>query len=311
VTASESSSSASTSTAEVSDPAMVCGLYAADLIQHQTRRLGKLQSEVLADHDPEPLHQLRVSLRRLRTALSQFAPALRMPDGVSDRRIARVARRTSLCRDLDVLRDRLEGQLLPPLPEEERKAMKPVLKRLSRNRRLAFEDLAEALTGGPYLKLLARLRAWQLKPRFSPLGDLPLGPWLFEWQSQASSGLFLHGGWFAADPHDPALHNLRKRIKGLRYALEHLEPFAAPALGEWIALLKKAQDCLGDLHDLQVLAAILGDQLENGVAETLPVLQAGILAQQAERWSQWSDQAIQLREQANRHRLYSSLITFP
>jgi CHAD domain-containing protein len=287
---------------------MVCGPYAADLIQRQTRRLGKLQSDVLADQDPEPLHQLRVSLRRLRTALSQFAPALRIPEGVSDRRIARVARRTSLCRDLDVLRDRLEKQLLPPLPEEERRAMKPVLKRLSRNRRLAFEDLEEALTGGPYLKLLARLHDWQLSPRFSPLGDLPLRPWLFEWQLQASSGLFLHGGWFAADPHDPALHDLRKRIKGLRYALEHLETFAAPALGEWIGLLKKAQDCLGDLHDLQVLATILGDQLERGVSDTLPVLQAGILAQQAERWNQWSDQAADLREEANRHRLYTSLI---
>ena len=60
----------------LSCPALSSGAYALDLIQRQVRRLGKLQGEVLADRDPEPLHQLRVSLRRLRTALSQFGPAL-------------------------------------------------------------------------------------------------------------------------------------------------------------------------------------------------------------------------------------------
>jgi inorganic triphosphatase YgiF len=55
------------------------GAYAFALIQRQTRRLGKLQSAVLADTDPESLHQLRVSLRRLRTALTLFTPALQLP----------------------------------------------------------------------------------------------------------------------------------------------------------------------------------------------------------------------------------------
>jgi hypothetical protein len=59
----------------LSSPVLSSGAYALDLIQRQVRRLGKLQGEVLADCDPEPLHQLRVSLRRLRTALSQFGPA--------------------------------------------------------------------------------------------------------------------------------------------------------------------------------------------------------------------------------------------
>jgi len=45
------------------------GAYALALIQRQTRRLGKLQSAVLADTDPESLHQLRVSLRRLKEQL--------------------------------------------------------------------------------------------------------------------------------------------------------------------------------------------------------------------------------------------------
>ena len=114
------------------EPVITSGAYALELIQRQTRRLGKLQAEVLADRDPEPLHQLRVSLRRLRTALVQFGPALDLPELVDRGRIAAVARRTGLCRDLDVLRLRLQDQLLPNLPESEQRSMEAAMKRLGR-----------------------------------------------------------------------------------------------------------------------------------------------------------------------------------
>ncbi len=297
-----------TENGDVQDPSIAMGLYAAGLIQRQTRRLGKLQPEVLADEDPEPLHQLRVSLRRLRTALTQFAPAVLITEAVSDRRIAKVARRTGLCRDLDVLKERLEHQLLPPLPEEERKAMKPVLKQLSRDRRQSFEGLEEALRGGPYLKLLARLHKWQLNPRFSPLGELPLRPWMFECQAHVSAGLFLHRGWFVMDPHDPELHDLRKRIKEVRYALENLEPFGGETLRDWISLLKHAQDCLGELHDLQVLVEILGDKLEHDLSVAVPVLNEAITRQQENCWRLWQDHAVRMRTDDLRHELYASLL---
>ena len=110
------------------DPALTAGDHALDVIRQQTRRLGKLHGQVLKDDDVEPLHQFRVSLRRLRTALRQFAPALAPPGSVSESRIGRVARRTSLTRDLDVLRERLLQQLLPVPPEKEQKAFRPALK---------------------------------------------------------------------------------------------------------------------------------------------------------------------------------------
>ncbi len=288
-----------------------CGAYAAELIQRQTRRLGKLQPEVLADEDPEPLHQLRVSLRRLRTALGQFGPALVLPDGISDRRIARVARRTGLCRDLDVLRQRLDHELIPALPEAERKALRPVLKQLSRDRRQAFEGLVEALRSGPYLKLLARLHRWQNEPRYTPLGELPLRPWLFEWQAQTAAGLFLHPGWFAPDPQAAVLHDLRKRIKGVRYALEHLEPFGGSTLAAWILDLKRAQDDLGDLHDLQVLGDALDDQLEGDLDTALPCLRLEIGRRSDELWREWQEHGASLRSDPSRRALYASLLAAP
>jgi CHAD domain-containing protein len=290
-------------------PLSSSGAHAALLIQRQTRRLGKLQPEVLADHDPEPLHQLRVSLRRLRTVLQQFAPALVLPDTISDRRMAKVARHTGLTRDLDVLQQRLHGSLIPLLPAEEQKALRPVLKRLKRERRQAFEGLEEALRSGPYLKLLARLHHWQAQPRFTPLGKQPLRSWLLEWQATASASLFLHDGWFATDPHDPALHELRKRLKALRYTLEPLEELVGPSLSRWIALLRQAQDHLGELHDLQVLSEGLFDPQRPGQPEiSLPALQAEISRAQAQQWRGWRELAGTLHGAAARQELQAILL---
>jgi CHAD domain-containing protein len=290
-------------------PLSSSGAHAALLIQRQTRRLGKLQPDVLADHDPEPLHQLRVSLRRLRTVLQQFAPALVLPDTISDRRIAKVARHTGLTRDLDVLQQRLHGSLMPLLPAAEQKALRPVLKRLKRERRQAFEGLEEALRSGPYLKLLARLHHWQAQPRFTPLGEQPLRSWLLEWQAAASASLFLHDGWFATDPHEPALHELRKRLKALRYTLEPLEELVGPSLSRWIALLRQAQDHLGELHDLQVLSEGLFDPQRPGQPEiSLPGLEAEIAKEQAQQWRSWRELADTLHGAAARQELQATLL---
>jgi CHAD domain-containing protein len=60
---------------------------------------------------------------------------------VSERRIAAVARRTSLCRDLDVLQLRMRDQLLPRLPNDEQRSLEGAMKRLTRDRTQAFGSL--------------------------------------------------------------------------------------------------------------------------------------------------------------------------
>lgn len=293
-----------------SDPDEVSsGARALELIRHQTLRLGRLQPEVLADQHPEPLHQLRVSLRRLRTALRQFAPALCLPESADPARIAAVARRTSLTRDCDVLRLRLEERLLPLLDASEREAMAPALKRLRRDRAEAFDTLAEALRAPRYLKLLARLHRWQQQPRFTDLGEQPIRSWLFEWQAPFTAGLFLEPGWTARDPGDVSLHELRKRIKGARYALEHLEPWFDPSLQEWIVELRQAQDHLGDLHDLQVLEATLGQASHPLKLGKLPTLLRALRSQQREHWQQWRLQAERLFSETGRHAFQRHLLT--
>ena len=289
-------------------PVLTSGDYARELIQRQIRRLGKLQGEVLADHDPEPLHQLRVSLRRLRTALTQFGPALVLPESVTDRRIAAVARRTGLCRDLDVLQLRLHQQLLPRLPGDEQQALEKPMKRLARDRSQAFDTLKEALHSSRYLKLLARLHQWQQQPRFTPLGVRPLAAWLYDWQAPFTAGLCLHDGWRVEDPTAEALHDLRKRIKAARYALEHLEDWCGPALRAWIQELRQAQEHLGELHDLQILNLTLGGGRSALKSSRLVVLRSELEGQQAEHWLRWRELALRLQQDHHRHAIHRQLL---
>lgn len=292
---------------EDADVSLTCGAFAQELLHHQIRRLGKLQAEVLADRDPEPLHQLRVSLRRLRTALIQFGAALELPESVSECRIAAVARRTSLCRDLDVLQLRLRQELLPKLPSEEQGNLEAAMKRLGRDRTQAFGTLAEALHSSRYLKLLERLNKWQKQPRFTSLGKELLLPWLADWQAPFTAGLFLHPGWAVEDPASEALHGLRKRIKEARYSLENLERWCEPPLLAWLEDLRQAQQHLGELHDLQILYRNLADSHSLRKRSALPVLRTELEGQQLQHWLRWRELARSLVSDSKRHTLQRQL----
>lgn len=281
--------------------ALCMGTYALGLIQVQIKRLGKLQPKVLAGDDPESLHQLRVSLRRLRTILHQFMPALSLPGSVDTDRIAAVARCTSLTRDLDVLGERLERQLLPLLPADERQDMEAAMKRLGRQRNQAFELLVDALRSPNYLKLLARLHRWQDSPRFTRLGDQAIDHWLYELHAPFTGVLFLHPGWLANDYRAEELHSLRKLIKNARYALENLEPWLDSKIQDGVAQLKNAQAILGDLHDLGVLELILTDHKMPVKLKKLPALRAEIKRQQQQCWLCWQQQVARLQSRNFRY----------
>jgi CHAD domain-containing protein len=292
--------------AMAADPTI--GDLALALIHQQVRRLGQLHHPVLADEDPEALHKLRVSLRRLRTGLEVFAPALVLPEGIDATRLARVGRRTGLTRDLDVFRQRLENPWWPQLPEGEQQALVKALARLKRDRRQAFDSMVEALNGGRYLKLLALLNQWQAAPTYSLLGQQRLKPWLIDWVAHLSHGLFLHNGWFVEDPAAEALHELRKRIKGLRYGLEPFVPFMPTTIVGWIEELKQAQAVLGELHDLTVLEASLLSQPLRRKASALPILQGAISERQQQHWQRWQAQAGRLSSDANRQELHRLIL---
>ncbi len=286
------------------------GTFALGLIQRASSRLVELQSEVVANRDPEPLHQMRVAMRRLRTALRQFAPALVLPEAVRDQRIARVARRLGLARDLDVLRAHLEGSVLPKLPEGERQRLQPVLRQLQRERHHSQGQVEKTLRSGTYLNLLAQLQRWQKAPQFTALGHRPLRQWLIEWQAPELVAIFQHPGWSVLAPDGAVedVHDLRKRCKHARYALENLLPLTGPRCRRWAGCFRGLQDLLGELHDLEVLRQAIDDQLPIGSLADLPML-AELLEQDAQHcWQRWRLEALELQRPRRRRQLWRDLL---
>jgi len=281
-----------------------CGAVASALVAERLRRVVALQGEVLSDRDPEALHQMRVSFRRLCSTLEQFAPALNLPDAVDPQRIARIRRRLGLTRDLDVLRQRLDQQLLPQLPEREIRQLKPLLKQLKRERQLAFEDLVDTLQGRRYLKLLATLQQWLKQPLFTPLGEEPLAAWRPELVQAVLAGLTSLPGWWAASPYDSEaidqLHRLRRRLKKARYGLSNLEPLDPQQFEPWVNRFRQLQDLLGDLNDLELIDAALHRQLDGEPDQLVPGLCSVMAERRSCSWQEWQGLAEPLRSAQTR-----------
>lgn len=285
------------------------GGYAAERIGLLVKAIVGLQSDVLKDQDPEPLHQLRVCFRYLGTLLRQFAPALLLPERVTENQLAKTGRRLGLVRDLDVLLGQLEQHYLPLLGDQDRALLKPLLKSLRRQRKLAFTEMAEELRSRRYLKLLAQLQGWLRKPVFSAMGEEPAQDWLTEWKAPVLAGLLSHAGWRAmdADRDAPNLHDLRKRIKQARYGLANLQPLVPESLDPWLGSFKSQQETLGMLNDLQVLTKALDNQLGGALETELPDLHQQMQAQKRGLWQQWQGQARWMLAEPGRKALYGLL----
>lgn len=289
------------------------GTFAASCLQRQARRIVSLQSTVLADADPEPLHQMRVRCRQLRSTLDQFGPAMQLPDAVAEERLRRLGRRLGVVRDLDVLQARLKEQVMPSLGPKGHAAVRKLIKRIRRERALAFEDLDDALRGRRYLKWLADLQAWLRAPRFTSLGEQPLRLWLPEYRQAVLSGLMLLPGWQVDHPHHLAglesLHQLRLQIKRARYGLINLKPLDTQGLAPWIDRFASLQAQLGSLQDLELLEKALLRILDAPLEQSLPAVWEQLLKERERTWIQWLNLSAPLRTPAGRAELHRLMLS--
>ena len=194
----------------------------AALAQIAANRTGVLRSR-----DPEYLHQLRVGLRRLRSALRAFEDLLPKKQAkLHARRIRCVMREIGEARDWDVFVAWLEKEQAPR--EVVRAARRECARARAAARRSAF-----------------RLSLNAIRPRNS--GD-PIAQFAGAVLEKLERKLRKQAGrmhWGDADER----HVLRIRVKRLRYASE----FFGRTHGE----LERLQDVLGALNDAQVARRLL------------------------------------------------------
>jgi len=223
---------------------------------------------VLADDDPEPLHDLRVASRRSRTALSRLRPAIDPDQGNALRDIYRdLVRTTNRMRDLDVYVDVFSNyfNLVPPAMHPE---LRRYLKRLRERRNRESHKIAATLTSEPFQNQLARLDiAIHGDPGLlpGPRAGAPALPYACRKILKRYHQVITIGAGLDETAPDTEFHQLRIRCKKLRYMMEFFRNyFPKNQVENLIRQMKSLQTLLGDFNDLSVQIRILDSDLTRG-----------------------------------------------
>jgi CHAD domain-containing protein len=250
---------------------MPAGAAAAAIL---LRLLDTIEANVdgtLKDIDTEFLHDLRVSVRRSRSALKLFGDAL----GLAGDEVAFFAAEfkwvgdlTTPTRDLDVhlldFEETARG-LAAAKPDD----LEPFRAYLEQRRRKEFRALVRGLRSARFTGLTrewrSRLNAIQqdneVPARVSRgrSGQVQgaaggtAGLLAAERTRVAFAKVARRGAAITPDTPAESLHDLRKRCKELRYALEFFAPlYDAAGYAKVVGDLKRLQDCLGEFQDTEV-----------------------------------------------------------
>ena len=238
--------------------------FAAMLAHEPGVRLGE---------DPEELHDMRVATRRLRAALKLYSDFLPKRSERYERDLRWVAGALGEVRDLDVY---LQG-----LCEESSRngeVLEQVIALLRERRVEARRRMLEALDSNRYERLLASFSGTLRRGR----NPGPIDPIL-----EAAPDLLRDrykkvrkvANTLSEDSPPEHFHDLRKKGKRLRYALEPLQEIYGKSAQKMVKLLKKAQDDLGDHQDLIVACGLME---ELGAARDRPPQVAFTMGSMAE-----------------------------
>jgi CHAD domain-containing protein len=261
-------------------------------------------SGTVRDIDTEFLHDLRVAVRRTRSALKLTGDVL--PGDMAARfrpEFKWLGDLTTPTRDLDVYllgyADMAAG-LVAATAEE----LQPFHDHLERSRAAAHKELARGLRSARFSRLG---REWPHalagagdggRPR--PAGRNTVERLAASRIGRAHRRVIHDGSAIKATSPPESLHELRKRCKELRYLLEFFGSLYDPGQ-HWQAVreLKALQDCLGEFQDTQVqheeirvFAAQMMDQRAAPAATLLAMgeIAAGLAARQQRARSEFASQ---------------------
>jgi len=285
------------------------GYWAVKAIQKHLEKVISHESEVLKDHDPEELHQMRVGMRRLRSAVVGFEPVLKLPESADDQKIGRIARRLGKLRDLDVLLEILQNTYYSRLPPSEQEISDKILMDWVKQRHKAFRVVEWTLEHKIYQNLKEDLQDWIKEPSFTSLEKIPINEVLPDLLLPQISHLFLHPGWQVGVTQDPvnstvitsetleiildqqgeSLHDLRKQAKKVRYQMSLFTDFYSPKYLAYLEDIKAIQECLGDIQDTMVLMEKITDKIPFKINSKLPTF-IGLLAENRYKsWQKWQE----------------------
>ena len=229
---------------------------------------------------PEPVHQMRVAVRRLRSALTVFrraaadeADACPWLDSLAAT-LRDLAARLGTARDWDVFLAETGASVHVAFPQDRRIAQ--LLAAAARRRTAAYAELATYFAGPDWarlaltLALLPTARPWNA---LTPLTQ-PVQPYAAHALDRRLKHVLQPGGDLAGLT-PPQLHDIRKHAKRLRYATEFFAPlFPEKSVRKYLPRLEELQEVLGAVNDTDVAANLMA-QLAGGADRAFA---AGVVA---------------------------------
>ena len=251
------------------------------------RHLRLNEAVFLASRDPEALHQIRVALRRLRSAFSLFAPILAADPEARARAdaIKQVTEPFGRARNLDVFLETTLPAEIARRPEEP--GLPELSARIAAERDAAHAEVVAILDSPDWARRILDLLAW-----------VETGPWLAPGGPPERDG---SARAFAADTLDrfrkrvkkrgkdlakldpEARHRVRIAAKKLRYGADFFvslfpEKAARKRHKAFAAALSDLQDHLGALNDLATAHDVLGGLAEGEHGSGAALFAAGLTA---------------------------------
>ena len=245
---------------------------------------------VLHEHDAglrgDTVHQLRIAARRLRSVLASYGRVFE-PGAVDPLRdeLRWLGQALSAARDFEVLRRHLDALVDDELDQPAGSAPETLRERINRDleqaHRAGRHDAMGAVASERYARLLRSLEAVvespALLPEASDRARIAL-PRILERDARRVRRAAKDANGAAPGPdRDEALHEVRKKVKRLRYSAES----AAPVLGKRAKRLakraKELQDALGAHQDTVASREWLEHLAERAGGEPVVAFGAGRL----------------------------------
>lgn len=249
------------------------------IMRHYFSEMLSYEDGTILGEDPEELHNMRVTTRRLRAAFNLFESSFKPGALKSHLKGLRLTGRVlGTVRDLDVFIEKAY-HYQASLPEEGRSGMEPLLSAWQEQRQQARERMLEYLESQQYATFKQKFSIFLNSlhagvPEQKP--DQPIPSTVRETLPILIYTAFARVRCFddfITHAQIEQLHALRIEFKKLRYTVE----FFQEVLGNQSALviedLKTLQDHLGELNDAQVATQILRKFLDDWELQqsTLPI----------------------------------------
>ncbi|WP_414528934.1 CHAD domain-containing protein [Nodularia chucula] len=301
--------------------------YAYHAIEQHLHKTLKWEKAVKKDEHPEALHQMRVGMRRLRTAISRFDLLLNLPQSASEQKIGKIARHLGKLRDIDVLKETLETDYQPHLPPKEQKLLQTAFTALNKQRKKELSHTQKTLQSETYKSLKQALTDWLEQPSYQPLASLPIQQVLPDLLLPEISSFLLHTGWLVGtDIKDSEIkictnwqpenletelitqgeniHDLRKQAKRVRYQMELFSNLYGDSYAAYVAEVKNIQDILGSMQDSVVMGEWLTDVFKSEIEINLPHIAALLKENRYQLWQQWQPLQERYFQTEHRHKIH-------